>query len=123
MNDRQSLSRVTRVERSTPINNRNLSRNADLPAYRDVRAYAANAASRHFHRVEHSGRARAAQPNETLHFLSIARGSLQELETQTLIATDLEYLDPAQAEPLLHQMAEVIRLLQGFIRYYEHRAG
>ncbi len=62
-------------------------------------------------------------PKETLHFLSIARGSLQELETQTLIATDLEYLNPAQAEPLLHQMAEVIRLLQGFIRYYEHRAG
>ncbi|MCW5851917.1 MAG: four helix bundle protein [Anaerolineae bacterium] len=46
-----------------------------------------------------------------LNHLSIAYGSLNELETQLLIAKRLELLDQDQANPILGQMAEVARLL------------
>lgn len=46
-------------------------------------------------------------------FLGIAKGSLMELETQLLIARNLGYL--ADAVPLLDQLAEVARLLNGLL--------
>ena len=61
--------------------------------------------------------------NDTLHFLAISRGSLQELETQVIISVDLEYLDASAAEPLFEQISKVFRRLNGFIRHYETRAG
>lgn len=48
---------------------------------------------------------------EFLNHLSIACGSLNELETQLLIAKRLELLDQDQANHILVQMAEVARLL------------
>ena len=46
-------------------------------------------------------------------FLGHAKGSLTELETQVLIAQNLTYLkDP---EPLLEQLNEVARLLNGLL--------
>lgn len=53
---------------------------------------------------------------EFAHHLSIAHGSLSELETHLLIAHRLTYLDDAALQPLLRQSAEVGRLLQGLIR-------
>ena len=50
------------------------------------------------------------------HHLSIAHGSLAELETHLLIAQDLEYVDEATLSPVLEQLAEVRRLLRGLIR-------
>src|SRR3954464_490150 len=46
-----------------------------------------------------------------LHFLSIANGSLQEVETQLMIARRLTYLDEHQAADLLGLAAEVGRII------------
>ncbi len=48
---------------------------------------------------------------EFLNFLSIALGSLCELETQTLLAARLGYLDPAESKGLPEQSAEVARVV------------
>jgi len=53
---------------------------------------------------------------EFLHHLSIAHGSLCEVETHLTIARRLSYLDDAALQALDRQSAEVGRLLQGLIR-------
>ena len=58
---------------------------------------------------------------DTLHFLGISRGSLLELETQIVIATDLEYIDQARSETLVEGALDVVRLLNGLIRHHESR--
>jgi four helix bundle protein len=54
--------------------------------------------------------------NEFLHFLTIANGSLYELETHLLIAKRLQYLDELTCASLMQQAAEVGRLLHGLMR-------
>jgi four helix bundle protein len=48
-----------------------------------------------------------------LHFLSVAQGSLMELETQIIIAEQLGYLEQSQENGLLDYTAEVSRMLSG----------
>jgi four helix bundle protein len=48
-----------------------------------------------------------------LHFLSVAQGSLMELETQIMIAERLGYFDKGHEEALLNSTAEVSRMLSG----------
>jgi four helix bundle protein len=55
-------------------------------------------------------------PREFLHHLSIATGSLHEVETHLLISLRLRYIDEASYEMLLCQTAEVGRLLHGLMR-------
>lgn len=50
-----------------------------------------------------------------LRHLSIAYGSLLELETQTLIATRLNYLPPGRCNDLMVMAGEVGRLLNGLM--------
>jgi four helix bundle protein len=47
--------------------------------------------------------------------LSHARGSLVEIETQLMIAQNLEYLSPNQTRPLLEKASELGRVLNGLI--------
>ena len=54
-----------------------------------------------------------------LSFLAISRGSLLELETQVVIATDLEYIDQEHSQELESDVLDVIRLLNGLIRHHE----
>lgn len=49
------------------------------------------------------------------HFLSVARGSLVEVETQILIAENLGYLDSNQREVLINKTSELGRILNGSI--------
>jgi four helix bundle protein len=63
--------------------------------------------------AEGQGRRGAA---EMVHHLSIARGSLHELETHLPIALRLGYLSQAARAPHLAQTDEVGRLLGGLIR-------
>lgn len=53
---------------------------------------------------------------DTINFLHIARGSLFELETQTILASDLEYLRHNESE-ILNEIERVKKLLNRFINY------
>jgi four helix bundle protein len=57
-----------------------------------------------------------ASTRDFLHFLSIARGSLQEVQTQIELARRLEYLDEAACLRLLNDSEEVVRLINGLCR-------
>jgi four helix bundle protein len=48
-------------------------------------------------------------------FLGNARGSLSELETQIMIAKNLEYITEIEATSLLEQASEVGRIINGLI--------
>lgn len=48
-----------------------------------------------------------------LHFLSIARGSLKEVETQVIIARRLGYIDAQKESELTNLTEEVSRLISG----------
>ena len=52
---------------------------------------------------------------EFLHFLFHARGSLFELETQLLLAKQLQYIPEAESATLLESVAVVARSLTGLI--------
>lgn len=54
-----------------------------------------------------------------LSFLAISRGSLLELETHVVIATDLDYIDSDRSESLEGEVLDVVRLLNGLIRHHE----
>jgi len=52
---------------------------------------------------------------EYIHFLQTARGSLYELETQLLLAADMNYMTADQAALVGHQVGESSRLLFGLL--------
>lgn len=54
---------------------------------------------------------------ETIHFLHIARGSLFELETQLILAEDLNYI--SDIDIVLKEIERVKKLLNGFINYHK----
>jgi four helix bundle protein len=58
---------------------------------------------------------------DTVHFLAVARGSLLEIEAQTVIAIDLEFLDANVGEELVAEVVHAARLLNGLIRHYEQK--
>ncbi len=60
------------------------------------------------------GQARFSR-KEFHHFLSHARGSLVEVETQVTIAQNLGYLGPNQTRPLLDKTSELGKVLNGLI--------
>src|SRR5258708_30402354 len=68
------------------------------------------------------GQARFSR-KEFHHFLSVARGSLVEIETQLLIARNLKYLRPAKADILLAAAEELGRILNGLIASIKSRAA
>ena len=49
------------------------------------------------------------------HFLSIARGSLFELETQTEICTRLNYLNQIEIEKLIAEIIEISKMISSLI--------
>jgi len=51
-------------------------------------------------------------------FLTIARGSAFELETQTFIAEDLDFLSHEAAGTIRNDVVEIAKMLQGLIAYY-----
>ncbi len=53
---------------------------------------------------------------EYIRFLKIARGSLCELETQVLIAKELNFIPPSRFEALSGQIEECHRILAGLLR-------
>ena len=57
-----------------------------------------------------------------LNHLSIARGSLHELETHVILASKLQYIANEEKQLLLTQTGEVGRLLNGLINALRQRA-
>ncbi len=55
--------------------------------------------------------------NEYIHFLYIALGSMAEVETQILIAYNLQYLNEGNYQHLSGKVEEIGRMLSGLIRY------
>lgn len=56
---------------------------------------------------------------ETIHFLHIARGSLYELETQVLLAYDLEFISKEAQIDLCEKIITCKKLLNGTINYFK----
>jgi len=50
------------------------------------------------------------------HHVRIAQGSLQEVETQLLIAGRLKYVTAAELAPVMNQSAEIGRLNRGLLK-------
>jgi len=59
--------------------------------------------------------------NELLHFLSIARGSLCEAQTQIMLAERLSYIDEPACRAMVAQGDEVGRLIRGLSRSIERK--
>jgi four helix bundle protein len=60
---------------------------------------------------------------EFVQFLSVAHGSLREVETQILIAVRLGYLNEARGNSVLVVSKEVGRLINGLSRSLERSSG
>ena len=58
---------------------------------------------------------------EYLRFLSIAYGSLVELETHIQIAARLEYMDETKAHSLLEQSNEIGKMISGLKKSIQNR--
>ena len=56
---------------------------------------------------------------ETIHFLYIAKGSLQEVETQLYLSFDLGYISKEELKIILKKVISNKKLLNGFINYYK----
>ena len=54
--------------------------------------------------------------NEYVHFLTIARGSLREVETQLMIAERLAYINQQSLQNALSQADEIGRMITSLIR-------
>ena len=54
---------------------------------------------------------------ETLQFLSVAKGSLNEIETQLLLSIDLKYINETDAKPIEELIENTRKQLIGFIKY------
>lgn len=54
--------------------------------------------------------------NDLRHFMTVARGSATELETQLMICEMLNYLDSIDVAPLLKMLDEIRRMLSALIK-------
>lgn len=54
--------------------------------------------------------------NEFKHFLSIAYGSVAELETQLTIANELKYLDDEEYDKLIDSTTQISKMINGLIK-------
>ena len=56
---------------------------------------------------------------ETIHYLFIAKGSLNEVETQLYLSFDLGYISEQELKEILEKVISNKKLLNGFINYYK----
>ncbi|MDO6623246.1 four helix bundle protein [Oceanihabitans sp. 1_MG-2023] len=56
---------------------------------------------------------------ETIQFLFIAKGSINEVETQLYLSFDLEYITELEWKEILKKLISYRKLLNGFVNYYK----
>ncbi len=59
---------------------------------------------------------------DTIHFLYIAKGSLNELETQLYVSYDIKYISEKDLNHLLEKIIICKKLLNGFINYFKTKS-
>jgi 23S rRNA-intervening sequence protein len=117
------LSGIDCLAEGYEIGDRNLCGYPAVSERRALRAYESVKACGRFRSKQHRGRTNRFSQKEFHHFLSQARGSLVEIETQLLIAKDLKYTAPAKAQELLVRADELGRILNGLISSIKTRAA
>lgn len=60
---------------------------------------------------------------DSVQFFFISRGSLYEIETQLVLATDLEIISETALNQVMDQVTRCKKLLNGFINYFQERAN
>jgi four helix bundle protein len=60
---------------------------------------------------------------DSIQFFFIARASLYELETQIILACDLEYILEQELLSVTDQITRCKKLLNGFINYYQKQSN
>ena len=58
---------------------------------------------------------------DSIQFFFIARGSLYEMETQLVLASDLDFISKEELEQMEQQVTKCKKLLNGFINYYQSK--
>ncbi len=64
---------------------------------------------------------RRSTDRDFYHFLSIASGSLAELQTQLMLCVDLEYIPEIQMNPIPTYLAEIVKFSNGVLRSVARR--
>jgi len=54
-----------------------------------------------------------------MQFFFVARGSLYEVETQLVLAADLEFIGEEEFHKAIEQVTRCKKLLNGFINYFQ----
>ena len=54
-------------------------------------------------------------------FLYISLGSMAELETQLIIATNLKYISSSKYELIINDLTDIRKMLSGLIKYVKNR--
>lgn len=60
---------------------------------------------------------------DSTQFFFIARGSLYEVETQLILASDLEFISVQELEEMVEQVTRCKKLLNGFINYFQKQTN
>lgn len=60
---------------------------------------------------------------DSTQFFFIARGSLYELETQLILASDLDLISAIDLKSIMDHMIRCKKLLNGFINYFQKQAN
>ena len=58
---------------------------------------------------------------EFVQFLYISLGSMAELETQLIIATNLKYIPSSKYDAIVNDLTDIRKMLSGLIKYVKNR--
>ncbi len=60
---------------------------------------------------------------DSIQFFFIARGSLYEIETQLILAHDLQFISEEELKITIEQVTRCKKLLNGFINYFQQKTN
>lgn len=60
---------------------------------------------------------RLRKGNDFYYFISVARGSLSELQTQIIIAMELSYISKSDADNFLKESSEIMKILNSILKH------